>query len=53
MTKHVVIVGPVEHNGTVYQDQDVLPVLSEEAAAALLAVGVIELQQSKPAKLVD
>jgi len=53
MAKHVVIVGPVEHDGVRYQDGEALPVLLEEAAAALLAVGVIEVQQSKPAKAAD
>jgi hypothetical protein len=41
MAKHKVILGPVEHDGTIYQEGDDLT-LPGDAAAALLAVGVIE-----------
>lgn len=41
MAKHKVILGPVEHDGTVYQDGEDLT-LAGDAAAALIAVGVIE-----------
>jgi hypothetical protein len=41
MAKHKVILGPVEHDGTVYQDGEELPIAGD-AAATLLAVGVIE-----------
>lgn len=41
MAKHKVILGPVEHDGALYQEGDELN-LPVDAAAALLAVGVIE-----------
>lgn len=46
MAKHVVVIGPVEHDGTVFQEGEELS-LGDDAAAALVAVGVIsEVEQS-------
>ncbi len=41
MAKYVVSTGPVNHDGTVYEEGSELS-LSEDTAAALLAVGVIQ-----------
>lgn len=51
MAKHVVVIGPVEHDGTVYLEGEELS-LSDDAAAALVAVGVIgeSEQPTKPRK---
>ena len=43
MAKHVVIQGPVEHDGTVYQEGQELPVLTDDQAAPLLLLGVLEV----------
>lgn len=46
MAKHVVIVGPVDHDGVRYFNGDELQ-LPSEAAAALLALKVVEVMHSK------
>lgn len=48
MAKHIVVIGPVEHDGTVYREGEELS-LSDDAAAALAAVGVIG-EAEQPAK---
>jgi hypothetical protein len=42
MARHVVVLGPVDHDGTRYQDGDEVT-LPPEAAAVLVALGVVEL----------
>lgn len=46
MAKHVVVLGPVDHDGARYFDGDELQ-LPSEAAAALLALKVVEVVQGK------
>lgn len=41
MGKYVVATGPVDHDGTIYEEGSELS-LTEDAAAALVAVGVIQ-----------
>jgi hypothetical protein len=41
MAKHIVVQGPVEHDGAVYHDGDEVE-LSASSAEVLLAVGVVE-----------
>lgn len=50
MAKHVVIQGPVEHDGTVYQEGQELN-LPEDQAAPLLLLGVLEVLAAKVGKL--
>jgi hypothetical protein len=49
MSKHVVVQGPVEHDGTIYEEGQELSVLTDEQAAPLLLLGVLELL-AKPGK---
>lgn len=42
MTKHVVIQGPVDHDGARYEEGAEIS-LPEDAAAALVAVGVLQV----------
>lgn len=49
MAKHIVIQGPVEHDGTVYHEGQEL-VLPDDQAAPLLLLGVLELLTSKAGK---
>lgn len=49
MAKHVVVQGPVEHDGTIYEEGQELPVLTDEQAAPLLLLGVLEVL-TKPGK---
>jgi hypothetical protein len=49
MSYIVTNVSPVRHNGTVYQEGDSIPSLTEEQAAPLLELGVIsEATQGEP-----
>jgi len=48
MAKYAVTNGPVEHDGTIYEQGSELS-LAEDAAAALVAAGVIQ-QVEQPAK---
>jgi hypothetical protein len=52
MSKFIVTIGPVDHDGARYEDRDLIPV-ADDAAAALVAAGVIEAmkaagKESKP-----
>jgi hypothetical protein len=50
MAKHKVVIGPVEHDGVVYQDGDDLS-LTEDAAASLLMLGIIEVVEGRRSKV--
>lgn len=41
MSKFVVTIGPVDHDGARYEDGDLI-LVADDAAAALVAAGVIE-----------
>jgi hypothetical protein len=41
MSRFVVTIGPVDHDGARYEDGDLIPV-TDDAAAALVAAGAIE-----------
>lgn len=45
MARHVVLLGPVEHDGAIYEDGAELN-LSGDAAAALVAAGALEAVQA-------
>jgi hypothetical protein len=50
MSYIVTNVSPVRHNGTVYQEGDSIPSLTEQQAAPLLELGVISEAPAKVAK---
>ena len=41
--------GPLSHDGVLYEGDDKLPALTDEQAAPLLAIGVIEPIKKPPA----
>ena len=49
MAKHVVVLGPVDHDGVRYQDGEELT-LPADVAAVLVALGVVELVASQKTK---
>lgn len=48
MARHIVIGGPVDHDGRLYQDGEMVD-LSAEAAAALVAAAVVAEVKEPPA----
>jgi hypothetical protein len=50
MAKHRVVMGPVDHDGVVYQEGEELSLI-DDAAAALLALGIIEAVEGRRSRV--